>query len=185
MFPGPHLGTSGAGSGWDRIANFKSKDAVVQVITIATQQTLFIDLLPANMESTQLTETVPATCTSSVQACNLISAEADDAVFLCHICLGPVRDRDPVVTQCGHLYCWPCLYEWLSTDNLTCPVCRASVSQDNVIPIFVKGNTGSETTRENIPSRPLGRRAGSVGDAEPQHYHRLYAVALCHSGYLH
>lgn len=32
--------------------------------------------------------------------------------FDCNICLEPVSD-DPVVTQCGHLYCWPCLFTWL------------------------------------------------------------------------
>ena len=31
--------------------------------------------------------------------------------FDCNICLEDVYD--PVVTRCGHLYCWPCLYKWL------------------------------------------------------------------------
>ena len=30
------------------------------------------------------------------------------AQFECNICLDAARD--PVVTQCGHLYCWPCLH---------------------------------------------------------------------------
>lgn len=30
--------------------------------------------------------------------------------FDCNICLESVED--PVVTQCGHLYCWKCLYKW-------------------------------------------------------------------------
>lgn len=34
-----------------------------------------------------------------------------DARFSCNICFDSVVE--PVVTQCGHLYCWPCLYRWL------------------------------------------------------------------------
>ncbi|KAL2523578.1 E3 ubiquitin-protein ligase RMA1 [Abeliophyllum distichum] len=31
--------------------------------------------------------------------------------FDCNICLDSAHD--PVVTLCGHLYCWPCIYKWL------------------------------------------------------------------------
>jgi zinc-RING finger domain len=31
------------------------------------------------------------------------------AQFDCNICFDAARD--PVVTQCGHLYCWPCLHQ--------------------------------------------------------------------------
>lgn len=36
---------------------------------------------------------------------------AHDSRFDCNICLEPVTE--PVVSRCGHLYCWPCLYRWL------------------------------------------------------------------------
>ena len=41
---------------------------------------------------------------------------------------------DPVVTQCGHLYCWPCLHRWLKVqrDTYTCPVCKAGVERTKV-----------------------------------------------------
>lgn len=32
----------------------------------------------------------------------------DSAAFECNICYE--LSREPVVTYCGHLYCWPCLY---------------------------------------------------------------------------
>ena len=32
----------------------------------------------------------------------------DNSAFECNICLELAQD--PVVTLCGHLYCWPCLY---------------------------------------------------------------------------
>ena len=39
------------------------------------------------------------------------AAAAHDSRFDCNICLEPVTE--PVVSRCGHLYCWPCLYRWL------------------------------------------------------------------------
>lgn len=87
-----------------------------------------------------------------------------DVAFSCNICLEGVKDRDPVVTQCGHLYCWPCLYRWLHArhGDGTCPVCKANVSQENVIPIFIRGSTtdprSKPNTTENIPSRPQAHR---------------------------
>jgi len=40
-----------------------------------------------------------------------------DNRFVCAICLETVSD-EPVVTRCGHLYCWPCLYQWLQPGML-------------------------------------------------------------------
>jgi len=39
-----------------------------------------------------------------------------DSRFSCNICFEAVTE--PVVTQCGHLYCWPCLYRWLEPGML-------------------------------------------------------------------
>ncbi len=90
----------------------------------------------------------------------------NDMAFVCNICLEGVKDKDPVVTQCGHLYCWPCLYRWLNTrhGNSSCPICKAGVSQDNVIPIFIRGSASDPRARDQpvvtngIPSRPQGHR---------------------------
>ena len=34
-----------------------------------------------------------------------------EGAFECNICLDVATD--PVVTQCGHLYCWPCIYKYV------------------------------------------------------------------------
>ena len=128
-----------------------------------------------NMESIPLKGTVPATFNSTDASTNVKkgdgsapnqAAEDVDSVFFCNVCLEPVKDRDPVVTQCGHLYCWPCLYRWLNTHHSTCPVCKASVTQENVIPIFIRGTVEDprmkSSQESNIPNRPAGHRPEPV-----------------------
>lgn len=93
--------------------------------------------------------------------------ESEEAIlFSCNICYEVASE--PVVTVCGHLYCWPCLYRWLRVQNQskTCPVCKAGVEKDKVIPIYGRG--GNEDPRikskdiYEIPSRPLGQRPPPV-----------------------
>eukprot|EP01138_Halocafeteria_seosinensis_P006111 gb/GECG01006248.1/.p1 GENE.gb/GECG01006248.1/~~gb/GECG01006248.1/.p1 ORF type:complete len:201 (+),score=22.47 gb/GECG01006248.1/:1-603(+) len=86
--------------------------------------------------------------------------------FDCSVCLE--HATDPVVTQCGHLYCWSCLFRWIQAGKNTCPVCKAGVTTDNVIPIYGKGGsqshpavgTGGEESKDDtsVPQRPSGRR---------------------------
>lgn len=86
-----------------------------------------------------------------------------EAAFICNVCL-EITNKDPVVTQCGHLYCWPCLYRWLNTNHSTCPVCKASVTKENVIPLFIRGSEedprkkSPATNNFGVPSRPIGHR---------------------------
>ncbi|EYU23246.1 hypothetical protein MIMGU_mgv1a0214192mg, partial [Erythranthe guttata] len=86
----------------------------------------------------------------------------------CSICLDAARD--PVLTCCGHLFCWPCFYRvpkvdsWSSTKE--CPVCKGEVSDDTVTPIY--GNDGGPAVTEyssgliRIPPRPKARRVESA-----------------------
>ncbi len=37
------------------------------------------------------------------------NSEKKENPFECVICLETAKE--PVVTKCGHLYCWPCIYE--------------------------------------------------------------------------
>ena len=83
-------------------------------------------------------------------------------MFECNICLDSAKE--PVVTQCGHLYCWKCIYQWLNQprETLVCPVCKSGISKDKLIPIFTKENNDDprknqeESKEENIPNRPGG-----------------------------
>ncbi|KAJ8043908.1 hypothetical protein HOLleu_11220 [Holothuria leucospilota] len=81
-----------------------------------------------------------------------------DGHFECNICLDTAKDA--VVSRCGHLFCWPCLYQWLETrpNRQTCPVCKAGISKDNVIPLYGRGSSNQQDPREKLPPRPQGER---------------------------
>ncbi|KAF6141999.1 hypothetical protein GIB67_037967 [Kingdonia uniflora] len=74
--------------------------------------------------------------------------------FDCNICLASLgKIQDPVLTHCAHLYCWPCIYEWLnfqsdSNSPSQCPVCKAGISESTLVPIYGQG-TSSPPTEEH------------------------------------
>nr|DAD24619.1 TPA_asm: hypothetical protein HUJ06_026083 [Nelumbo nucifera] len=81
--------------------------------------------------------------------------------------------KDPVVTYCGHLFCWSCLYLWLHvySNKNECPVCKGEVQDADVIPIYGHGNSSGskdQTTGKasesgvRIPPRPHGHRFESA-----------------------
>ncbi|MCO5596437.1 hypothetical protein L7F22_050500 [Adiantum nelumboides] len=82
--------------------------------------------------------------------------------FDCHICLDLARD--PVVTICGHLFCWPCIYRWLQSrptnSEKTCPVCKASLAQEHtILPLYCGGTVTNRTPPwKTLPRRPIGVR---------------------------
>ncbi|KAF5298179.1 hypothetical protein FQA39_LY02603 [Lamprigera yunnana] len=82
----------------------------------------------------------------------------DDPNFECNICLDTARDA--VVSMCGHLFCWPCLHQWLETrpTRQVCPVCKAAVSKEKVVPLYGRGTAKEEDPRDKIPPRPAGQR---------------------------
>ncbi|KAK9290144.1 hypothetical protein L1049_009031 [Liquidambar formosana] len=92
-------------------------------------------------------------------------SDDEGSFFDCNICLDLARD--PVVTCCGHLFCWPCLYRWLNvhSDAKECPVCKGEVTIKNVTPIYGRGNTTREAEEDSnlkIPLRPHARRVESL-----------------------
>jgi hypothetical protein len=103
-----------------------------------------------------------------------------DCRFECRICFESVKE--PVVTRCGHLFCWRCLYTWLEPGlsieeydflgyrpvwrNITidrtrkvCPVCKKKCDVREVIPIYVKEES------QNSP-KSTGKNNGERRDQE-------------------
>lgn len=88
--------------------------------------------------------------------------------FDCNICLD--RARDPVLTCCGHLFCWPCFYQLSYTYSKAkeCPVCKGEVNETDIIPVY--GNSSATCDRQlelkeaglTIPPRPVAPRIEST-----------------------
>ncbi|KAJ1530881.1 hypothetical protein ONE63_005723 [Megalurothrips usitatus] len=83
----------------------------------------------------------------------------DERMFECNICLDTAKDA--VVSMCGHLFCWPCLHQWLETRpaRQMCPVCKAAISKEKVIPLYGRGSSKQEDPRNKAPPRPAGQRS--------------------------
>ncbi|KAF8097802.1 hypothetical protein N665_0280s0005 [Sinapis alba] len=94
------------------------------------------------------------------------SVGSDGSFFDCYVCLD--LSKDPVVTNCGHLFCWSCLYRWLQVSEAKeCPVCKGEVSVKSLTPIYGRGEKNKRQSREvsdtnKIPSRPQARRVESL-----------------------
>lgn len=87
----------------------------------------------------------------------------DTGNFECNICFELAQE--PIVTLCGHLYCWPCLYQWLRLHSHSheCPVCKALVQEEKLVPIYGRGKTSRDPRSRpmagvNIPNRPMAQR---------------------------
>lgn len=90
-------------------------------------------------------------------------------IFECNICFHEASEA--VVTCCGHLFCWPCLYMWLyvHSSQRSCPVCKGKVEEGNITPIYGPTNSLAKAlwidevskNKEGerlIPPRPQARR---------------------------
>lgn len=106
------------------------------------------------------------------------------AMFECNICFDMAEE--PVVTSCGHLFCWPCLYQWLHVHSThkECPVCKGEVTEGNITPIYGRGNSSSDAADKKladdgnasaptIPARPHGNRLESFR----QQFHHLRPIS--------
>lgn len=92
-----------------------------------------------------MTEPKPSAGSSSSGGSSSSSSAAAgaDSGFECNICFDPAQD--PVVTTCGHLFCWRCLYLWFQQQpNHQCPVCKAKIEKENVIPVYSRGGSRSD-----------------------------------------
>ena len=125
------------------------------------------------------TTTTTATTSSSSSSSHENQSPSGGCRFECNICLDIVKD--PVVTRCGHLYCWSCLYKWLEPgltplerhqlhlptsttiisseqqSRRSCPVCKAKCQLDLIIPIYVKDSQSQLRQRRTstVPLRPI------------------------------
>lgn len=112
------------------------------------------------------TEPSPASSESETNDKNKTDGDdkKDESIFECNICLDTAKDA--VVSLCGHLFCWPCLHQWIETrpTRQLCPVCKAAISKEKVIPLYGRGSNNQQDPRTKVPPRPAGQRV----EPEPQ-----------------
>ncbi|CAH8355944.1 unnamed protein product [Eruca vesicaria subsp. sativa] len=93
------------------------------------------------------------------------SSTVPGGYFDCNICL--VKAQDPVLTCCGHLFCWGCFHQLplVYLNIKECPVCDGEVTDAEVIPIYGNGDDNSKTKLEGcgvlLPPRPHAKRVES------------------------
>ncbi|XP_027332452.1 E3 ubiquitin-protein ligase RNF185-like isoform X1 [Abrus precatorius] len=96
----------------------------------------------------------------------------DAGNFECNICFDLAQD--PIITLCGHLFCWPCLYKWLHfhSQSQECPVCKALIEEAKLVPLYGRGKTSTDPRSKSIPGvkiphRPAGQRPETAPPPEP------------------
>ncbi|PHH61534.1 hypothetical protein CDD81_271 [Ophiocordyceps australis] len=50
----------------------------------------------------------------------------------CTLCLEELKD--PAATQCGHVFCWQCICDWVR-EKPECPLCRGDAMVQHIIPL--------------------------------------------------
>ncbi|GLU19924.1 hypothetical protein SLE2022_361450 [Rubroshorea leprosula] len=108
------------------------------------------------------------------QSCSGNSAN-DAGDFECNICFDLAQD--PIVTLCGHLFCWPCLYRWLHhhSHSQECPVCKALIQEEKLVPLYGRGKTQTDPRSKSypdmeIPQRPAGQRPETAPPPETNQF---------------
>jgi len=117
--------------------------------------------------------------------------ESGDSRFSCNICFDEVVE--PVVTRCGHLYCWPCLFQWLepgmsreerkslgmssfryggsNPSRRLCPVCKSECPLSEVVPVYVRSASRSpgpkpSTNNKSTEENGINKSEPGLSDEE-------------------
>ncbi|KAK3394247.1 Pex12 amino terminal region-domain-containing protein [Podospora didyma] len=57
----------------------------------------------------------------------------------CTLCLEEMKD--PAATQCGHVFCWACIGDWVR-EKPECPLCRREAMMQHILPLRVAASGG-------------------------------------------
>ncbi|KAJ1904660.1 hypothetical protein LPJ81_002362, partial [Coemansia sp. IMI 209127] len=106
----------------------------------------------------------------------------------CPICLSPpVAAR---VTECGHVFCFPCILRFLSYDsdgdkhNKKCPVCWSTITSDDLFPVhFWKTQYFAGISENAVDTRPdsihVTQKLGAGSHITMRLMKRLRGTTIC------
>uniref|UniRef100_A0A915HFL2 RING-type E3 ubiquitin transferase n=1 Tax=Romanomermis culicivorax TaxID=13658 RepID=A0A915HFL2_ROMCU len=110
--------------------------------------------------------------------------------FYCLFC-GNLASN-PVVSFCGHLFCWPCLCKKFLTakcqssgciDGVSCPGCNFIIKKNDVIPMYGRGLMAEKTGVSASTTPPMPNAANQLRDKianEVEKYERyVNAITDC------
>lgn len=73
--------------------------------------------------------------TSSPEPAEVRSPAHLQSLQLCGICRMP-RTQSAIPSSCGHIFCWKCLYQWVSTVRAECPLCRSACRPQDILALY-------------------------------------------------
>lgn len=59
----------------------------------------------------------------------IINVSEKEHFGICHL----PRSHSAVPSSCGHVFCWKCLYQWVSTVRPECPLCRSACRPQDIL----------------------------------------------------
>jgi hypothetical protein len=109
---------------------------------------------------TQETSNTLTSCCSNNNNNNCIGEN-----FECNICFQ--KANEAVVTCCGHLFCWPCLYSWLHVHSFhkECPVCKGVIAETAITPIYGRDHGHSTTSSSCNPQQQQQQQQQSANNS--------------------
>ncbi|KAJ3427954.1 hypothetical protein M0812_25585 [Anaeramoeba flamelloides] len=93
--------------------------------------------------------------------------ENEPTLSKCGICFD--TSIDPVLTNCGHLFCWPCLSRWLEIGKRTCPICKNPLrKKKHIVPIYNPTQNSQLKNHSYDKMKKLPRRSRSSRNRNTQ-----------------
>ena len=70
----------------------------------------------------------------------------------CPICLS--NANLPIATQCGHIFCWNCIKEWVNQKGKQeCPSCKSGIDLQNVVKLYSGDNNIKDGEKDDRPQQ--------------------------------
>ncbi|KAH8295002.1 hypothetical protein KR018_005223 [Drosophila ironensis] len=70
------------------------------------------------------------------RACTSMNQSQKDDPYSCPVCLEGVRNREPVSTKCGHVFCRACIDTAIRTTR-KCPMCQKRLTAKSYFRLFM------------------------------------------------